>query len=1193
MTRYALVIGIAQYDSSLGSLTKPTNDAEAVASILAQPGYGDWEVKRLPEGWNREKNCYEVARERLNGSDLGQMLQDFILQQADRKDALIYFSGHGFTVSDNLGKKKGYLATSDCTSNAIATRGIALDSLNQLILESNLSSLVVLLDCCHAGSILESNLVRQSLTAFNSSQKDYYLIAACRGSESAWEGEEYSVFTEALLQGLREENAGSDGQVSCDRVFDIIATELKRSGQEPIRMGWGRSINLVKYQSKVAPRPTVVSEECPYQGLRYFDEKTAQFFFGRDKVVEILKQKLEQAAFVPVIGASGSGKSSVVRAKLIPALKNNGWGILDPIFPGVEPLAELKGAFNKQFERREIQEISHLIDTDGLRPVIERLPGSERWLLVVDQFEEVFTICSQQEERRRFIELLTQVAEIPASRLVIVTTMRADFLEPCLSYKSLTQLIQEWAVLIPPLVGAELEEAIASPAKLQGYHLETGLLGAILDDVGKEKDCLPLLQFALTELWEKRDNQEHQLTIEQYQMLGGVTGALNRHAEKVYTYKDFFKESPQQERTPQEQELIERIFLQLVRTGAGDKDTRQRKPKANLLGIAEDNSEEQQTISNLLEELINPGRLLVGDRQENQQKQAWVDLAHEALIEGWERFAKWREKDRDLRRLIDRLNDARQEWLNRGQEDNYLIMGGLLAEVRQNWEKIEPYLLDAAKAFYQQSDAHEQDRIAELQQALTESQLRERATRVQNLLPVKPLDGLVLAVESIGLNLAQLPGEILSSVQDSLHRAMEIAREENFLQGHEDYVYSVAISPDGQYIVSGSRDKTLRLWDIQGNLIGQPFQGHENAVMSVAFSPDGPSLVVKTRQCDCGTPWAASLVNLSKDMRIVSFQLLLAPMGRQSLVAAVMRQCGYGTSMVTPLVNLSRNTRNLSYQSLLARMGRQSSVAVMIRQCGCGTEMAILSVIPSQDIPLLSCQSLLAQMGNTSSAAVLIKHCDCGIERAILLVNPFEGITIWLGQSLLARMGSTLSVEVMIKHCDCGIERAIPLVKPSEGMKIRSGQSLLARMGSTLSVEVMIKHCDCGTPKAIPLVNPSEGMKIRSGQSVLDPMGITLSVAVLTRQYGCGTPWVTPLVNPSEGMRAMSIQSRLARMGKRLSVAVMTRRCGCGDAVGGLGFKSAVTDCVTIPRSKILKLKLKKPPAKRAKNMFGTRMCSR
>jgi WD40 repeat protein len=871
MTRYALVIGIAQYDRSLARLTKPTKDAEAVASILAQPGYGDWEVKRLPEGWNSEKNCYEVAQERLNGSDLGQMLQDFILKQADRKDALIYFSGHGFTVSDNLGKKKGYLATSDCTSNAIATRGIALDSLNQLILESNLSSLVVLLDCCHAGSILESNLVRQSLTAFNSAQKDYYLIAACRDFESAWEGEEYSIFTAALLKGLGEENAGSDGTVRCGSLFDFIATELKRSGQEPIYMGWGRSIHLVQYQPK--QKTVVIDETCPYQGLQAFEKEQARFFFGRDKVIQQLIQKLDRSHFIPIIGASGSGKSSVVQAGLIPALEKNGWQVLDIIKPGFKPLAKLERSFEQFFKgnESELDDLIHNPD-NRLEQLLAHLAGAEHFLLVVDQFEEVFTVCAKEKERRRFIELLAQVAEIPSSRLAIVTTMRADFLEPCLNYESLTQLIQNQAAYMPPLVGAELEEAIVKPAELQGYQFESGLLAEILKDVGQNPGSLPLLQFALTELW-SRDRQKHRLTLEQYQAMGGVIGALDRHAERVYQYQDFQTISPGRERDEGEKESIKRICLKLVRTGEGIKDTRQRQPKAKLLDIGGDNRIHRESLSKVLDGLVQ-GRLLVTGESEQRsytnsqlrqslddivprllpgnegrevlppeirdlsQETKAIDLAHEALMEGWKRFAQWRQENRELRRLIHRIEDALKEWQKQPNDDN-LMMGGLLAQARAKWLELTPDLDAVAKEFYQKSDTHEQDRIAELEQALTESRLREQAARVLNLLPVQPLDSLVLAIKTMGENAEKLPNQILGSVQTSLYRAMETVRVSIPFQGHHKSVTSVAFSPDGKMIVSGSLDRRLRLWDIQGNPISKPFWGHRDSVWCVAFSPDG------------------------------------------------------------------------------------------------------------------------------------------------------------------------------------------------------------------------------------------------------------------------------------------------------------------------------------------------------------------
>jgi hypothetical protein len=401
--------------------------------------------------------------------------------------------------------------------------------------------------------------------------------------------------------------------VTVDRLFDFIASELSQSRQEPIRLGVGRSLTLLQYPPKKTT--VVVDETCPYQGLQAFGKEQARFFFGREKVVQLLLDKLGQANFVPIIGASGSGKSSVVRAGLIPQLEKNGWRVLEPILPGDEPFAELKTVLIELFGRTEGREVYSLVKTEGLRPVIERLSGSERLLLLVDQFEEVFTLCPKEEERRQFIELLTQVNEIPDLRLAIVTTMRADFLEPCLSYDSLTRLIQNEAVYMPPLVGAELEEAIATPAKLQGYSFGDGLLGAILHDVGQEKECLPLLQFALTELWEKRDREHHQLTVEQYQTLGGVTGTLNDRANKIYRYKDFLKDSPQQERSPQEQEWIKRIFLKLVRTGEGIKDTRQRQLKAKLLAMGSDRVGATHA-SPLLDELIQ-GRLLVTG-QENR-----------------------------------------------------------------------------------------------------------------------------------------------------------------------------------------------------------------------------------------------------------------------------------------------------------------------------------------------------------------------------------------------------------------------------------------------------------------------------------------------------------------------------------------------------------------------------------------------
>jgi len=710
MARYALVIGISRYDN-FRNLDKAATDAAAIVRILQT--HGSYQVEPLPKRLVEVENRWELATDKkLTGKDLGQALETFLLERAKDQEAVIYFAGHGFEVPGLGRKKKGYLATSDSTSDGRNT--ILFSDLNDLIRESSLSNLVLILDCCHAGSFLERTMLESTLTTFRE-KKDYYLITACRSSERAREGEEHGVFTAAVLKGLQRDNADSEGTVTGDRLFDFVQRELRHSGQEPIRTGTGRSITLMSYQPQAKTIAAIADERgeivCPYQGLQAFTAKQREFFFGRKQIVEAIKQKLEQQPFVPIIGASGSGKSSVVRAGLMAWLEESSWHILEPIKPGFEPLVTLRGVFEPFFKRSrsDIQTLRQLIvqSSTGLSGVIERLPNDRRYLLVVDQFEEVFTVCADEAERQRFIELTTQVAEMQDSRLAVVTTMRADFLEPCLYYPSLHHLIQAQAMFMPPLTGVDLRDAIMEPAKRQGYTVEEALLLQILEDVGKEPGFLPLLEFALTKLWERRDLERHVLTLEQYEKLGGLKGSLNLHAQQVYFHRDYYLDYPKQERTEQEREWIKRIFLRLVRTGDLEQDTRQRQLKGKLLEIVGNASDEQEAFRELLEgeQGLVKGRLLVTD-QEKSDSEPWVDLAHEALIDSWKQFAEWRQENRDLRRLIDRLNDAMREWLKNPEEANFL-MGGLLAQIREKWSEIEMNLSPSLKDFYQKSDNYE------------------------------------------------------------------------------------------------------------------------------------------------------------------------------------------------------------------------------------------------------------------------------------------------------------------------------------------------------------------------------------------------------------------------------------------------------------------------------------------------------
>ena len=790
MARYALVVGIAQYDN-FRNLDKAATDAVAIVRLLQV--HGQYQVEPLPKRLVAAENRWELATDKkLTGKDLGQTLETFLLEQANGHEALLYFAGHGFEVPGLGSKKKGYLATSDCTSDG--RNAILFSDLNDLIRESSLSSLVVILDCCHAGSFLERTLLESTLTAFKE-KKDYYLITACRSFERSREGEEHGVFTASVLKGLQAENADSEGAVTGDRLFDFVQRELRQSGQEPIRSGTGRSITLVTYQPQVKTVTAIVDEHgeviCPYQGLQVFTAKQREFFFGRKRIVEAVKQKLEQQPFVPVIGASGSGKSSVVRAGLMPWLEESGWHILEPIKPGFEPLAVLRAVFEPFFKRSrsEIQTLHRLIanDSTGLSSVIERLPGANRYLLVVDQFEEVFTVCAAEIERQRFIDLITQVTEMRDSRLAVVTTMRADFLEPCLRYPSLHHLIQSQAVFMPPLTGVDLRDVITEPAKRQGYTIEEALLLKILDDVAKELGFLPLLEFVLTKLWDKRDCGYRLLTLKQYVKLGGLTGALDIHAERVYHYRDYGAESPYDERNIQEQEWIKQIFLQLIRTGGGEKDARQRQPKAKLLAISGDTSEQQEALRELLDGecgLISGRLLVIG---EDMHEANWVDLAHEALISGWQTFVEWRSKNRDLRRLSDRLEDALREWRKYPSNHN-LMMGGLLAQVIENWQDLEPNLDAASKEFYRQSYVHEKDQVTRLERLRTEVEQRkmevekaeEKSRRKSELLAntshqLRPtLNGMISFLKLVLEGMTDDPEELIEFIGEAYRSALHL-----------------------------------------------------------------------------------------------------------------------------------------------------------------------------------------------------------------------------------------------------------------------------------------------------------------------------------------------------------------------------------------------------------------------------------
>jgi hypothetical protein len=352
-------------------------------------------------------------------------------------------------------------------------------------------------------------------------------------------------------------------------------------------LGLQRLVNAIK---GIAPGPGEAADRqngvCPYRGLRPFDEDDAEFFFGRERDVQRLVERLKGARFLAVLGPSGSGKSSLVRAGLIPAIRadalqgSNAWTIR-LLTPGAHPLTTLAALVVRLSAGQAMQSTLDQLRTDErslhLAVSLARVdrPLGERIVWVIDQFEELFTLCHDDSERRAFLANLLYAAAIPGGRDVVVLTMRADFYPRCAAHADLAGLMGGNQFLVSAMDVEGLRQAIEQPAWRVGLEFEQGLTETILDDVARQPGALPLLEHALLELWERR--RGHMLTLEAYRESGGVQGAIAQRAEAIFT--GF---------SADEQAVARRILLRLTQPGEGTEDTRRRAPMSEFVARGAD-----------------------------------------------------------------------------------------------------------------------------------------------------------------------------------------------------------------------------------------------------------------------------------------------------------------------------------------------------------------------------------------------------------------------------------------------------------------------------------------------------------------------------------------------------------------------------------------------------------------------------
>ncbi len=445
---------------------------------------------------------------------------------------------------------------------------------------------------------------------------------------------------------------------------------------------------------------------CPYRGLAAFREEDAPFFFGRETFTQRLAEAVQRQPVVAVIvGSSGCGKSSAIFAGLLPRLRDAGdWRIAD-LRPGADPFHALAGALLPILSP-ELDDTDRLLQArkmanallegdlplaDVLSLALEKQRGARRLLLFIDQFEELYTLCPDPEMRRCLVDTLLQAVASAGKgrvpRFVLLLTMRADFMGQALAHRPFADALQEATVMLGPMNRDELRAAIEEPAEVQGAAFESGLVERILDDVGQEPGNLPLLEFALTLLWER--HHQGWLTHEGYEAIGCVEGALARYAGQVYAQLD-----------EAEQASTRQILVQLVHPGEGTEDTRRVATRAE---VGEENWGLVQHLAD--RRLVVTGRDAAGVQT--------VEVVHEAMIQSWGQLQGWIEEDRAFRTWQERLRTAERQWQRTKQDEGALLRGAPLAEAEGWLAEREDELSEGERSFVQAGVALRERRAAE------------------------------------------------------------------------------------------------------------------------------------------------------------------------------------------------------------------------------------------------------------------------------------------------------------------------------------------------------------------------------------------------------------------------------------------------------------------------------------------------
>ncbi|WP_055699230.1 MULTISPECIES: nSTAND1 domain-containing NTPase [Streptomyces] len=685
-------------------------------------------------------------------------------------------------------------------------------------------------------------------------------------------------------------------------VLHVLIPEARRERPSPVSAGlydiaqwqllWERAVanpagdraaSAAEDETRAPAEPPAIPGVCPYRGLASYRQEDARWFFGRERSTRALAEQLrateESGGLVMLVGASGAGKSSLLNAGLVPALRDGVLSEADEdapagpvlqLVPGGEPLMELV---------RHMPELKHVlsaasatgpasdVDPDGaggtrfahaVREAVaawarQEAPDGARPVVIVDQFEETFTLCSDEAERRTFIRLLHAACSpgepgdagdsgdsAPAR---VVLGIRADFYEQCLAHPELADALQHRHMVLGPLTSTELRDAVTGPAKAVGLELEPGLAELIIREVSTDgprgahdAGVLPLLSHALLATWQRR--KTGRLTLAGYRAAGGIQGAVAATAERAWSGLD-----------PAARSAARLLLLRLVRLGEDTQATRRRGTRRQL---AEESSDPRKTEESL--EALVRARLVTLDAET-------VEITHEALLHAWPRLRDWIDEDRNDHLLRQRLEEDGRAWEESDRDASLLYRGSRLEQARA-WAKSagDTFLTRAAVEFLAASARLRRRTVWIARGAVAALVVLSIVAVVSAVVAGQQRDDAVFQQVVAEADRAQTTDPSLSAQLDLVaHRLRpdDEATQNRLISivnaplatpllGHTGAVYLTSFSPSGRLLATASYDRTVRLWDVthptRPKPLGKPLTGHTSWVSSAVFSPDGTTL---------------------------------------------------------------------------------------------------------------------------------------------------------------------------------------------------------------------------------------------------------------------------------------------------------------------------------------------------------------